>query len=66
MLSLCSSHYHFPFKVEGQEGMSFTKLGQIPIGFGHLGFHDFYHFIAYWDILNMSRFKVGGVFEAGT
>ena len=41
--------------------MPFAKLYQIPIGFGHLGFHDFHHFIAYRDILNVSRFKVRGV-----
>ena len=40
--------------------MPFTKLHQIPIGFGHLGFHDFHHFIAYRDILNVNGFKVRG------
>ena len=47
--------------MQGQEGTSFAKLDEIPIGFGHLGFHDFHHFIAYRHILNVSRSKVGGV-----
>ena len=42
------------------------NLDQIPIGFGHLGFHDFHHFVAYRDILNMARFKVRGFLGDGT
>ena len=46
--------------------MPFTKLHQIPIGFGHLRFHDFHRFIAYRDILNFIEVQSGWCFEGGT
>ena len=49
--------------MEGQDGLSFSKLSQIPIDFRHLGFHDFHQFISHRYILNVNGFKVRGFFR---
>ena len=44
--------------MKGQEGLAFGKSHGIAIGFRHLRFDDFHQLAAYWEIVNVLRFKV--------
>ena len=44
--------------MQRDDGIARTKLGQIAIGFGRIGFHKVHHFFAKRNVLNVYRFKV--------
>ena len=47
------------FEMQRDDGIARSKLGQIAIGFGHIGFDNVHHFFAKRNVLNdVQRFKV--------
>ena len=44
--------------MQRDDGIARAKLGQIAIGFGHIGFDNVHHFFAKRNVLNVDQFKV--------
>ena len=44
--------------MQRDNGIARAKLGQIAIGFGHIGFDNVHYFFAKRNVLNVDRFKV--------
>ena len=44
--------------MQRDDGVARAKLGQIAIGFGHIGFDNVHHFFAKRNVLNVDQFKV--------